>query len=57
MSPYLAQMWENTDQKNSEHGHFSRIDNVHDSSDMNNNQTTNIRNNNWNKKKGQKCYI
>ena len=50
-------MWENTDQKNSEHGHFSRIDNVHDSSDMNNNQTTNIRNNNWNKKKGQKYYI
>ena len=24
LSPYSVQMWENTDQKNSEYGHFSR---------------------------------
>ena len=27
VSPYSVQMWKNTDQKNSEHGHFSRSDN------------------------------
>ena len=26
ISPYSVGMWENTDQKNSEYGHFSRSD-------------------------------